>query len=815
MSSPDARLNAHVRRKLWTRSTAGWCAASVVVIGAFALLAQVGWSQVGTFPPDLPPPPGSLKTVPVPLPPNLDEFVADRKAAIVLGKALFWDQGAGSDGLACASCHFHAGADDRVKNQLDPGLRNVAGGTISQTFNLTASNRNSKFGPPPGGGPNYTLKKADFPFHQLADPNDANSKVLFDTDDVVSSQGVFHRDFLSELLNPKKLDRLDSANGTKKGTNALSKDKKREACEVQPSVFNVGGNSVRQVEPRNTPTTINAIFNFRNFWDGRANNIFNGRNVWGPRDPSAGIDPANSIQVEDTSGNLRPYPVSIPDASLASQAVGPPLSDLEMSCGGRAFENLGQKLLAATPLIAQIVDPTDSVLGPYARTGKKSTGLNVTYTQLIQKAFQPKFWNSTKFTAEGDTQMVKNFSLFWGLSIMLYESTLVSDDTPFDRYMDGNIQAMTDQQIRGLGVFLNNGGCIFCHKGAEFTGAATSLKTAQSQGGLVEHMIMGDGNVALYDSGFYNIGVRPPADDIGAGGMDPFANSLSWTRQTRAASLSMKASGGTVPYKFGVAGALPQGLVLNSATGTISGWPVEAGTFQITESVVDSSSQQKMAVRNCVITVSTTSAPDLSQSCGTSSGVIQLSSVSGNNLFNIGPDLFNIFTCNFQVAACVSVTPEFRDSVDGSFKVPTLRNVELTGPYFHNGGVATLEQLVDFYNRGGDARGTAASNTTGFGPNATNRAPAIQPLGLSAADKANLVAFLKALTDERVRWEIAPFDHPSLQIPNGHQINENRVIPDGNKGYAKDEVLTVDAVGAEGRAAKKLPPLASFDAGLK
>ena len=65
----------------------------------------------------------SLKTVPTPEPKNLMRFVRDRAAAIVLGKALFWDQQVGSDGQACASCHFHAGADSRSKNQLDPGLR--------------------------------------------------------------------------------------------------------------------------------------------------------------------------------------------------------------------------------------------------------------------------------------------------------------------------------------------------------------------------------------------------------------------------------------------------------------------------------------------------------------------------------------------------------------------------------------------------------------------------------------------------------------------------------------------------------------------
>src|SRR5947199_6664176 len=131
MSSLKRSTGVQPRGSVRKGDAAAWCAASVVAIGAIVLAAQSGWSQVGTFPPDLPPPPGSLKTVPVPMPSNLDDFVADRKAATALGKALFWDQGAGSDGLACASCHFHAGADSRNKNQLDPGLRNVAGGAIS------------------------------------------------------------------------------------------------------------------------------------------------------------------------------------------------------------------------------------------------------------------------------------------------------------------------------------------------------------------------------------------------------------------------------------------------------------------------------------------------------------------------------------------------------------------------------------------------------------------------------------------------------------------------------------------------------------
>ena len=62
-----------------------------------------------------------LSTVPVPEPANFADFIRDRGAAIALGKALFWDMQAGSDGkTACATCHFAAGADLRSRNQLNP-----------------------------------------------------------------------------------------------------------------------------------------------------------------------------------------------------------------------------------------------------------------------------------------------------------------------------------------------------------------------------------------------------------------------------------------------------------------------------------------------------------------------------------------------------------------------------------------------------------------------------------------------------------------------------------------------------------------------
>lgn len=75
--------------------------------------------------------------------------------------------------------------------------------------------------------------------------------------------------------------------------------------------------------------------------------------------------------------------------------------------------------------------------------------------------------------------------------------------------------------------------------------------------------------------------------------------------------------------------------------------------------------------------------------------------------------------------------------VQGAFKVPALRNVALTAPYMHNGSLATLEEVVQFYADG-------AGRANGF--------PLVDPLlkgfDLSEQDKADLLAFLRVLTDE-------------------------------------------------------------------
>lgn len=689
-----------------------------------------------------------LATVPNPVYPSgptvlrgdLVDYVANLPAAVQLGKAFFWDMQAGSDSnTACATCHFKAGADDRTRNQTNPGPDGL----------------------PDGFFPDSVLSSLDFPLVTMH----AGS------DDIVGSQGVRKSDFQGI---------------GKTGAELTS----------TPTGF-------RQVTGMNTPTMINAVFNHRNFWNGRAQPEFNGLNPWGARDLARVwmVGSKGVVQVD----------VRIPNASLASQAVGPALNPVEMSAAGRTFPELGRKLLLLSkPLAGQKVDPTDSVLGGLADVtiGK---GLTTSYKTLIQTAFQPKWWNYNKTVTVGGkaySLTEANFSLFWGLAIMLYEGTLVSNQTPMDQYLatrvfdlfhfDANglpilvshdptrldpvvarlqsdYQAATgltltrDAILLGLDLFekplplpgqvgLPPGtgvGCNLCHMGAEMTSASVrNLTGAGLEPGDVvfrnagfdlrmERMFMGFRTdppqlpppqppppvpfgtdwitydpvsyavtvtsingvlvtpqtvpVNTYDVGWYNVGVRPTADDAGLGGTDAFGKPLSWTElfQTTLSDPSIiKVPGGGLGCPWSPPAAPLTSPFAGEVLNPLNGLPLLSGPLKKTE----------------------------------------------------GTD------------------------VAGSFKVPGLRNVELNGPYFHNGGKATLRQVVELYDDGGNF------------PNRT-LSPLIRPLGMTADQINALVAFLVSLTDDRVLNEKAPFDHPELILPNGNPDGSNRTLaPVGRTG---------------------------------
>ena len=155
-----------------------------------------------------------------------------------------------------------------------------------------------------------------------------------------------------------------------------------------------------------------------------------------------------------------------------------------------------------------------------------------------------------------------------GDAIAAFEQTLVTPDSPFDRYARGERTALHDQQKRGLILFVGKAACSQCHTGPNFT-----------------------------DGAFHNLGVDPAPDA-----------------------------------------------------------PRDEGRYEVTKNPADR----------------------------------------------------------------------------GAFKTPTLRNVALTAPYFHDGSLSTLEEVVDFYNRGGGAH-----------PGKSDR---IFQLELTVDEKQDLVAFLRSLT---------------------------------------------------------------------
>ncbi len=74
-----------------------------------------------------------------------------------------------------------------------------------------------------------------------------------------------------------------------------------------------------------------------------------------------------------------------------------------------------------------------------------------------------------------------------------------------------------------------------------------------------------------------------------------------------------------------------------------------------------------------------------------------------------------------------------------AFKTPTVRNVTMTGPYMHNGRFKTLQEVVEFYNKGGGA---------GIGLSGAEQTLSKEPLHLSHREVSDIVAFLESLTDD-------------------------------------------------------------------
>ncbi|MFN0012566.1 MAG: cytochrome-c peroxidase [Phycisphaerales bacterium] len=170
------------------------------------------------------------------------------------------------------------------------------------------------------------------------------------------------------------------------------------------------------------------------FWDGRARSTF--------------IDPETGAVVIPNGGGLE------------SQAVGPPLSDVEMAHSNRNWPAINEKLRTSRPLALATALPPDVavLLTPDTR-----------YPQLFEAAFGTETISAARIA----------------MAIATYERTLVPNQTPADLAAGGNPAALTPNQRNGFNAMVA-GGCTVCHGGSLFSG-----------------------------NGFRNIGVRPAIEDLG------------------------------------------------------------------------------------------------------------------------------------------------------------------------------------------------------------------------------------------------------------------------------------------------------------
>ncbi len=195
-----------------------------------------------------------------------------------------------------------------------------------------------------------------------------------------------------------------------------------------------------QATGRAAPSPINAAYAIDMFWDGRARSQF--------------IDPQTGTVAIANGGGLE------------SQCVNPPMSSAEMGHEGMYWGLIVSKLGSARPLDLATNLPPDVT----AALADKPD-----YGTLFQRAF-------------GDTAITSKRFAF---AIGAYERTLISDQTPWDRFQAGDQSALTQGQIAGMGTFQQN--CAVCH---------TTNQPGPNQG-------------MFTDQTFRNIGLRPPAEDLG------------------------------------------------------------------------------------------------------------------------------------------------------------------------------------------------------------------------------------------------------------------------------------------------------------
>ncbi len=104
----------------------------------------------------------------------------------------------------------------------------------------------------------------------------------------------------------------------------------------------------------------------------------------------------------------------------------------------------------------------------------------------------------------------------------------------------------------------------------------------------------------------------------------------------------------------------------------------------------------------------------------------------------------------------------------GKFRTPTLRYLEYTPPYMHNGAMWSLDEVVDFYNDGGGED----KIEQGFGH--TTKTDLLKPLGLTDEEKEQLVAFLQSLSGEEIIMDIPALPRYGVDRGDGLKVEDSQ-----------------------------------------
>ncbi|MFN6104306.1 MAG: cytochrome c peroxidase [Planctomycetaceae bacterium] len=493
---------------------------------------------------------------------------------------------------------------------------------------------------------------------------------------------------------------------------------------------------VRGTSQRNAPTVVNAALHDRLFHDGRATSVFNGYDHLGD---DAGRDGVGKWVCRN--GVWRRVLVRIPNAALASQATAPLLST-EMSWYGRQYHHVARKLLNHTPrpLADQWVSCTDSVLGPYVTPQPGSQlgkGLNVSYRDLIRRAFRPEFCSDLLVPCGGEhdaptgteprlTQTEANFSLFWGLAVMAYEQTLISDQSEFDQLLDKMRRGLPqyedrlhqstekDQRtkllLQGFKAFREHA-CADCHHLPEFAGATQ----ATLYGPILEF--------------------EGPLDAVNA---DNETNEFVNWLQRREKGCVEPVLVESMFFRPNLAARLyDSGFYNLSVTADTPGEGFDPGNAGEVRIDLTNQSEAIQSVANCF----------------------------GQGLFT---ELLNR-----PVPLTYSLSRRndpARSIAMGSFKTSTLRNIALTPPYFHDGSDQNLAMVLEHYERPLNNR---EEQNAFIHPALLPAEPyTTQPLtAIPDSQRPAVIELMKSLTDPRVAQSLPPFDHPTLSIPTKPRVN--------------------------------------------